>query len=230
MFKCITLILKDCLCYHRRQKLFAPKAVKTYFRRQKVADEVQIQQVSELLCCGVVSGFMRRVWRGRFQTQKQTVSNTALLSCLLVSKKQQHTHAKDSRQPALLTRQSMWPNCSTVTAISLCRDKRNQQMTNTHPQWMQESLSEFSEIIMWSSCDHVTLSISDHTPTKLHFTFMSSSLEMSLLTNLHEPGPVLLSSASKASPAAPTRHVWSCRKTLHPIIFLFIYAAKSEIV
>lgn len=61
MFKCITLILKDCLCYHRRQKLFALKAVKTYFRRQKVADEVQIQQVSELLCCGVVSGFMRRV-------------------------------------------------------------------------------------------------------------------------------------------------------------------------
>lgn len=94
MFKCITLILKDCLCYHRRQKLFAPKAVKTYFRRQKVADEVQIQQVSELLCCGVVSGFMRRVWRGRFQTQKQTVSNTALLSCLLVSKKQQHTHKR----------------------------------------------------------------------------------------------------------------------------------------
>lgn len=149
MFKCITLILKDCLCYHRRQKLFAPKAVKTYFRRQKVADEVQIQQVSELLCCGVVSGFMRRVWRGRFQTQKQKVSNTALLSCLIVSKKKQHTHTKDSRQPALLTRQSMWPNCSTVTTISLCRDKRNQQMTNTHPQWMRESLSSVR-----SSCDH----------------------------------------------------------------------------
>lgn len=228
MFKCITLILKDCLCYHRRQKLFAPKAVKTYFRRQKVADEVQIQQVSELLCCGVVSGFMRRVWRGRFQTHKQKVSNTALLSCLLVSKKQQHTHKRLT--PACVVDQAV-----DVTKLLHCDCnqplQRQEEPTNDkYTSAVNAGVTEFSEIIMWSSCDHVTLSISDHTPTKLHFTFMSSSLEMSLLTNLQEPGPVLLSSASKASPAAPTRHVWSFRKTLHPIIFLFIYAAKSEIV
>lgn len=34
---------------------------KLYFGGQEVADEVQIQQVPELVCCGVINGFRRRV-------------------------------------------------------------------------------------------------------------------------------------------------------------------------
>lgn len=150
MFKCITLILKDCLCYHRRQKLFAPKAVKTYFRRQKVADEVQIQQVSELLCCGVVSGFMRRVWRGRFQTQKQTVSNTALLSCLLVSKKQ-HTHTQKTHASL-----RCWPGsrCDQTAPLWLQSASAETRGTNKWQIHIRSECRSHSLSSVRSSCDH----------------------------------------------------------------------------
>lgn len=51
------------------------------------------------------------------------------------------------------------------------------------------------------------------------FTLMSSSLETSHGTNLHEPGPALFSSASRPSPAAPVIHVRICvdwRVLRHP--------------
>lgn len=47
-----------------------------YFRSQKVADEVQIQQISELIGCGVISRFMRRVWREKVQKQQEELRNS----------------------------------------------------------------------------------------------------------------------------------------------------------
>lgn len=152
MFKCITLILKDCLCYHRRQNLFAPKAVKTYFRRQKVADEVQIQQVSELPCCGVVGGFMRRVWRGRFQTQKQKVSNTALLSCLIGSKTKNNTHTK-----ACVTHASLrcWPGSRCDQTAPLWLQSASAETRGTiNDKWIRSECRSRSLSSVRSSRDH----------------------------------------------------------------------------
>lgn len=51
-----------------------------------------------------------------------------------------------------------------------------------------------------------------------HFTFICSSLVMSQLTNLQEPGPCVLNSASRASPAAAETHECSKSHILHLLL------------
>lgn len=97
-----------------------------YFRSQEVADEVQVEQVHELFSCGVISGFVRRIWGERLKRLKvktgEIKQSLASLSSLLCDGSKRHTHAT----------QRCWPGSRFVHDAPQWRRSASAETNTTH--------------------------------------------------------------------------------------------------